>query len=103
MPEIWKLLQWLHDWERSVFILIPKKGTAKECSNYHTIALISHIIKVKLKILHTRLQEYVNQDLPDEPAEFLKDKGIRDQIVNTHSIMERAKEFQKKYLLHSLC
>ena len=81
--------------EISVFILTPKKGNAKDCSNYHTIVLISHARKVKLKILHNRVQEYVNQELPYVSAKFLKDKGIRDQIVNIHSIMDRAKEFQK--------
>ena len=81
--------------ERSVFIPIPKKGNAKECSNYHTIALISHASKEMLKILQARLQQYVNWELPDVQAGFTKGRGIRDQIANIRWIMEKATEFQK--------
>ena len=93
--QIWKTQQWPHDWKRSVFIPIQKKGNAKECSNYHTIALISHANKVMLKILQARLQHYVNHELPDVQAGFRKDRGNRDQIANIHWIMEKAREFQK--------
>ena len=79
----------------SVFIPIPKKGNAKECSNYHTIALISHSSKVMLKILQARLQQYVNRELPDVQADFRKGRGTRDQIANICWIMEKAREFQK--------
>ena len=78
-----------------VFIPIPKKGHAKECPNYHTIALISHASKVMLKILQARLQQYVNRELPDVQAGFRKGKGTRDQIANIHWIIEKAREFQK--------
>ena len=81
--------------EKSVFIPIPKKGNAKESSNYRTIALISHASKVVLKILQAGLQQYVNHELPDVPAGFRKGRGIRDQIANVHWIMEKAREFQK--------
>ena len=81
--------------EKSVFIPIPKKGNAKECSNYLTIALISHTSKVMLKILQARLQQYVNHELPDVQADFRKGRGTRDQIANIHWIMEKAREFQK--------
>ena len=84
--------------ERSVLILIPKKGNAKECSNYHTIALISHASKVMLKILQARLQLYVNCELPDVQAGFRKGRGTRDQIANICWIMEKAREFQKEHL-----
>ena len=87
--------QWPQDWKRSVFIPIPKKGNAKECSNYHTIALISHASKVMLKILQDRLQQYVNCELPDVQAGFRKGRGSRDQIANIHWIMDKAREFQK--------
>ena len=80
--QIWKTQQWTQDWERSVFIPIPKKGNAKECSNYRTIALISHTSKVMLKILQARLQQYVNCELPDVQAGFRKGRGTRDQIDN---------------------
>ena len=80
---------------KSVFMPIPKKGNAKECSNYHTIALISHASKVMLKILQARLQRYVNGELPDVQAHFRKGRGTRDQIANIHWIMEKAREFQK--------
>ena len=78
---------------------IPKKGSAKECSNYHTIALISHTSKVMLKILQARLQQYVNHELPDVQGGFRKGKGTRDQIANICWIIEKAREFQKKHLL----
>ena len=83
---------------RSVFILVPKKGNAKECSNYHTIALISHPSKVMLKILQARLQQYVNREFPDVQTGFTKGRGTRDQIANICWIIEKAKEFQKKHL-----
>ena len=81
--------------ERSVFIPIPKKGNAKECSNYRTIALISHTSKVMLKILQARIQQYVSCELPDVQAGFRKGRGTRDQIANIQWIMEKAREFQK--------
>ena len=81
--------------KRSVFILILKKGNAKECSNYRTIALISHASKVMLKILQARPQQYMNRELPDVPAGFRKGRGNRDQIANIRWIMEKAREFQK--------
>src|SRR5574337_606757 len=95
MPAIWKTQQWPQDWKRSVFIPTPKKGNAKECSNYHTLALISHISKVMLKILQARLQHYVNHELPDVQAGFRKGRGTRDQIANICWIIEKAREFQK--------
>ena len=82
--QIWKTPQWPQDWKRSVFIPIPKKGSAKECSNYHTITLISHASKVKLKILKARLQQYVNGELPDVQARFRKGRRTRGQIANIH-------------------
>ena len=93
--QIWKIQQWPQDWKRSVFIPIPKKGNAKECSKYHTIALISHANKVMLKILQVRLQQYVNQELPDIQVGFRKGRGTRDQIANIHWITEKGREFQK--------
>ena len=93
--QIWNTQQWPQDWKRSVFIPIPKKGNAKECSNYCTIALISHASKVMLKILQTRLQQYVNREHPDARAGFRKGRGTRDQIANILWIMEKAREFQK--------
>ena len=89
--QIWKTQQWPQVWKRSVFISIPKKGNAKECSNYHTIALISHAGKVMFKILQARLQQYVNRELPDVQAGFRKGRGTRDQIANIHWIMEKAR------------
>ena len=97
--QIWKTQQWPRDWKRSVFIPIPKKGNAKECSNYCTIALISHASKIMLKILQARLQQYVNQELPDVQAGFRKGRGTRDQIANIRWIMEKAREFQKNIYL----
>ena len=93
--QIWKTQQWPQDWKRSIFIPIPKKGNAKECSNYQTIALISHASKVMLKILQARLQQYVNHELPDIQAGFRKGRGTRDQIANICWIIEKAREFQK--------
>ena len=90
-----KTQQWPQDWERSVFIPVPKKGNAKECSNYRTIALISHASKGMLKILQARLQQYVNRELPDVQAGFRKSRGTRDQIANIRWIMAKAREFQK--------
>ena len=96
--QIWKTQQWPQDWKRSVLIPIPRKGNAQECANYHTIALISHTSKVMLKILHAKLQQYVNRELPDVQAGFRKGRGTRDQIANICWIMEKAREFQKKHL-----
>ena len=93
--QIWKTQQWPQDWKKSVFIPIPKKGNAKECSNYHTVALISHTSKVMLKILQARLQQYMNHELPDVQAGFRKNRGTRDQIANILWIIEKAREFQK--------
>ena len=93
--KIWKTQQWPQEWKRSVFIPFPKKGNAKECSDYHTIAFISHASKVMLKILQARLQQYVNRELPDVQASFRKGRGTRDQIANIRWIMEKAREFQK--------
>ena len=93
--QIWKTQQWPPDWIRSVFIPIPKKGNAKECSNYHTIALISHTSKVMLKILQARLKQHMNCELPDVQAGFIKGRGTRDHIANIRWIMEKAREFQK--------
>ena len=94
--QIWKSQQWPQDWKRAGFIPIPKKGNAKECSGYHTIALISHTRKIMLKILQARLQQYVNYELPDVQAGFRKGRGTRDQIANICWIIEEAREFQKK-------
>ena len=93
--QIWNTQQWPQDWKRSVFISVSKKGNAKECSNYCTIALISHISKVMLKILQVRLQHYVSRELPDVQAGFRKGRGTRDQIANIRWIMEKARAFQK--------
>ena len=104
-PQIWKTQQWPQDWKRSVFIPIPKKGNARECSNYHTIAFISHTSKVMLKILQARLQKYVNHELTGVQAGFRKGRGTRDQIANIRWIIKKAREFQKKhlFLLYWLC
>ena len=93
--QIWKTRQWPQDWKRSVFIPIPKKGNAKQCSNYRTITLISHASKGMLKILQARLQQYVNCELSDVQAGFRRGRGTRDQTANIHWIIEKAKEFQK--------
>ena len=92
--QIWKTQQWSQDWKRSIFMPIPKKGNAKERSNDHTTALISHASKVMLKIFQARIQQYVNQELPDVQAGFRKGRGTRDQIANIYWIMEKAREFQ---------
>ena len=97
--QIWKTQQWPQDWERSVFIPIPKKGNGKECSNYWTIALISRTSKVMLKILQASLQQYVNCELPDVQDGFKKGRETRDQTANIFWIMEKAREFQKKFYL----
>ena len=93
--QVWKTQQWPQDWKRSVFIPIPKKGNAKECSNYCTTALVSHTIKVMLKILQARLQQDVNYKLSEVQAGFRKARGTRDQIVNICWIIDKAREFQK--------
>ena len=97
--QIWKTQQWPQDWKRSVFIPISKKDNAKECPNYHTIALISHTSKVMLKILQARLQQFVNHEVPDVQAGFRKGRGSRDQIANICWIIEKAREFQKSIYL----
>ena len=96
--QIWKAQQWPQDWKRSVFIPIPKKGNAKECSNYHTIAFISHASKVKLKNLQARLQQYVNHELPGVQAGFRKGRGTRDQITNICWIIKKSKRVPEKHL-----
>ena len=88
------------DWKRSILIPIPKKVSSKECANHQTIALISHASKVMLKILHARLQHYLNQELPNIQAGFRKGRGTRDQTANIRCIIEKASKFQKK---HHLC
>ena len=93
--QIWKTQQWPQDWKRSVFIPLPKKGNAKECSNYHTVALISQASKVMLKILQARLQQYVNCEITDVQVGFRKGRGIRDQTANIHWIIEKARESQE--------
>ena len=93
--QIWKTQQWPQDWQRSVFIPIPKKGNAKECSNYHTIALISHDNKVMLNILQARLQQYMNHELPDVQARFRKGRGTRDQIVNIIGLLKKQESSKK--------
>ena len=97
--QIWKTQQWPQDWKRSIFTPIPKKGNAKECSNYRTIALISHVSKVKLKILQARLQQYVNRELPDVQVGFRKGRRTRDQIANISWIIEKARVLEKHLLL----
>ena len=97
--QIWKTQQWPQDWKRSVFIPIPKKDNARECLNYRTIVLISHASKVMLKILQTRLQQYVNRELPDAQARFRKGRGTRDQIANNCWIIENQENSRKNLLL----
>ena len=97
--QIWKTHQWPQDWKRSVFIPIPKKGNAKECSNYRTIALISYATKVMLKILQARLQQYMNRELPEVQAGFRKGRGTRDQIGDIHLIYQKSKRVPGKHLL----
>ena len=93
--QLWKTQQWPQDWKRSVFTAVPKKGNAKECSNYCTIALISHTSKVIFKILQARLQQYLNREVPNVQAGFRKGRGTRDQIANISWVIEKAREFQK--------
>ena len=93
--QIWKTQQWPQDWKRSVFIPIPKKGNAKECSNYPKIAFISHSSKMMLNILQARFQQYVNWELADVQAGLRKGRGVRDQIANNYWVIEKAKEFYK--------
>ena len=93
--QIWKTQQWPQDWKRSVFIPIPKKGNAKECSNYHTIALISHASKVMLKIPQARFQQYMKYEIPDVQAGFRKGRGTKDQVANICLMIKKAREFQK--------
>ena len=100
--QIWKTQQWPQAWKRSVFIPIPEKGNAKECSNYRTIALIAHAGKVMLKILQARLQQYVNRELPDVQAGFRKGRGTRDQIANIRWIIEKARSSRKTSVSASL-
>ena len=99
MPANLENSEWPQDWKRSVFIPIPKKGNAKECSNYHTIACISHTSKVMLKILQARLQQYMNRELPDIQAGFRKGRGTREQIPNIRWIMEKARVPEKHLFL----
>jgi len=94
--QIWKTQQWLQAWKRSVFIPIPKKGNATECSNYRTIAFISHASKVMLKILQARFQQYMNHELPDVQVGFIKARGTRDQIANIRWITEKSKKVPEK-------
>ena len=94
--QIWKTQQWPQDWKWTVFIPIPKKGNANECSNYCPIALISHASKVMFKILQGRLQQYMNCEIPDIQAGFRKGRGTRDQVANIPWIIEKSREFQKK-------
>ena len=92
--------QWQQDWKRSVFIPIPKKGNARECSNYYVIALVSHTSKVMLKRLQARLQQSMNQELPDVQAGFRKGRGTRGQIAKILWIIKKAREFQKNIFYH---
>ena len=100
--QIWKIRQWPQDWKRSVFIPIPKKGITKECSNYRTIALISHASKVMLKILQASLQQYMNHELPDVQTGFRRGRGSRDHTANIWWIIEKAREFQNNIYFTSL-
>ena len=100
--QVRKTQQWPQDWKSSIFFQIPKKGNAKEFSNYHTIALISHTNKVMLNILQVRFQKYMNHELPNVQAGFRKGRGTRDQIANIRWIMEKGREFQKKTFISAL-
>ena len=95
IPGTVKTQQWPQDWKRSVFISILKKGNVKECSNYHTIVVISHTSKIILKILQARFQQYMNRELPDVQTGFRKGRGTRGQIANMFGVIEKAREFQK--------
>ena len=97
--QTWKTQSWPQDWKRAVFIPTPKEGNAKECSNYCTIALISHARKVMLKILQARLQQYMESELPDVQVRFRKGRRTRDQIANIHWIMEKARVPEKHLFL----
>ena len=97
--QIWKIQQWQHDWKRSVFIPIIKKGNAKECSNHHTIALISHASKVMLKILQVRLQQYVSHELPDVQAGFKKAEEPKIKLPSSAGSAKKQESFRKKHLL----
>ena len=97
--QIWKTQQWPQDWKKSFFITIPKKGNAKKCSNYHTIALISHVSKVILKILQVKLQQHMKHEIPDVQAGFRKGRGTRDQFDNIHWIIKKSKRVLEKYLI----
>ena len=97
--QIWITQQWPEDWKRSVLIPIPKKGNAKECSNYHTVALISHASRVMLKILQARIQQYVNQELPDVQAGFRKGRGTRDQLLGSWKKQENSRKISTSALL----
>ena len=97
--QIWKTQQWPQDWKRSVFISVTKKDNAKECSNYHIIALISHTSEVMLKILQARLQQYLNHELPDVQAGFRKGRGTRNQIANIRWIIKKARVPEKHLFL----
>ena len=97
--QIWKTQLWPQDWKRSVFIPIPKKGNPKECSNYHTIALISHISNMMLKILKARLQQYMNRELPDVQVGFRKGRGTRDLIANIQGIIKKQENSKKNLFL----
>ena len=98
--QIWKTQWWPQDWKMSVFIPVPKKGNVKECSDYHTIALISCPSKVMLISLQARLQQYVNHELPDVQAGFSRGRGTRDHIANIRWFIEKAREFQKNIYFH---
>ena len=100
--QIGKTQQWPQDWKRSVFIPIAKKGNAKECSNYHTVALISHAREVMLKILQARFQQYMNHERPDFQAEFRKGRGTREQNANIHWIMKKKQESSRKIFTSAL-
>ena len=97
--QIWKTQQWPQDWKRSIFIPVLKKGSTKKCSNYQTIALISHASKIILKILQARLQQYMNQELPNVQVVFRKCRGTRFQVASIRSIIEKARAFQKNIYL----
>ena len=96
--QIWKTQQWPQDWKRSVFIPIPKKGNGKECSNCHTIELISQARKLMLKILQARLQQYMNRELPEVQAGFKKGRGTTDQVANIHWIIKKKKRVPEEHL-----
>ena len=97
--QIWKTQQWPQDWKRSILLSVSKKGSTKECANHQIIALISHASKVRLKILHARLQLYTNQELPDVQTGFRKGRGTEDQIANLNWFIEKVREFQKNIYL----